>query len=592
MTEVPSVAPAAEAAGCCRDWGFRLAVAIGGAAVVARLAFGLHLPGPWYLTDEITYLEQARAVARHGDFFAQGLFGAGQPGWPTVLAPLFWALHGLPHAAYLAGIVLSTLLGALTSVPCYYVARRWLAPQESAAVAVLMIVLPGNCLYGWALLSEPLFTVLLMCTGAWFLRATETSRVTDWAGSAALAALTFWVRPMGVACIVALLAGAIVWGLMMRRRWAPIVACLSIAAVLGTGFAWKALSGQHPEGLTNYGHSTEFSVFHRTWGPLGSPAGWASLAWATGRDVAYLFVATLGVGLPLAVAGVVGETTRLRRLPPRELAALTAALVLVGATLAITGFARVGAAGLERMYGRYVEPVLPVVFLGGLMAWARLCGKPTARHAVLGVVFLLTVVLGVVLPPGETTFTNNPGFWYWHVLNQRLPVALALAVPLVLWVLFSGLHRARLAGLGLLVAVAVTASAAVGLHIDRYDVETGRARQMAARCAECIRMQVKAGANPRLWIDPRPCTKDNPLAPGMVQLVCWLRYELPDVEVTFAAGEQTVAVGDLVLTVGDVPNLLPLWREGVLRIGQVPSAIPANAPAEPQSGRLDVGRAP
>ena len=60
-----------------RPW---LALSIAVAAIVtAKLAFTLTLPGPWYLPDEVIYIDHARHIVSEGAVFYQGPITGVQP---------------------------------------------------------------------------------------------------------------------------------------------------------------------------------------------------------------------------------------------------------------------------------------------------------------------------------------------------------------------------------------------------------------------------------------------------------------------------------------------------------------------------------
>jgi hypothetical protein len=550
--------------------------------LAARLAFALALPGPWFLPDEVSYLEQALAIAQEGRCFARGLFGAGQPGWPLVLAPVAGLLQNHPDLLYAAGVALSSLIGALVFWPVLALARRDLARAEATALAALAAVLPGSCLYGWALLSEPLFALLGVVAAACFVRAVDSGRAASFCLGAAAAAGAYWVRPFGVTFVLACLVGSAVWGLARARWREPLLALASAAVVLAAGLACKALGGNEPVSLTNYGPAAEAGAVQQILTYLSEGRGWHSLALALARDAAYLTVATFGVFFPLAVVGAAAGLRRFRQGSVGERAVLAAGLVLVTGTIGMSALARlgtsiqVGPAETARLYGRYLEPLLPLVLVAGAAAWQRRRSSGRSDHAVLAVLLLFVVLLGLGLPQGTTSFTNNPGFWYWYLVFRAVPAYMALALPVALWLVFRFLdRRSALAGLGLLLAVGVASTAAVARHIHLFNTQTQPMRDEIVGARQAVRPALGAGAGRTLWIDPTLCAGGAPYAAEMVQVVCWLRAGLPDAAVRFAGQDQIVSVGDLLLTTAARPYWPVLWECRGLRICRVQRPPPS-----------------
>lgn len=555
-----------------------VALAIVAAAILAaRLAFAFTLPGPWYLPDEVTYLEQAHAAAE-GTVFSRGLFGAGQPGWPMLLAPVVGLLEGRPDQAYAAGVALASLLGTAVAIPLFLLVRRTLDSAEAVAAAALAVVLPGSCLLGWTVLSESLFTLLVVCAAAWFMRALRRERAADFAVAAGVAAFSYWVRPFGAACVLACLAGTLVWAVQKRRWRQPLAALAATAALAAIGPLVRTVNGYPTASFTNYGGETEQDVLQQILVYLSESRGWRSLGLAVARDLAYLFVATLGVFLPLALAAGGRGVAAFRGLDARGRASLVAGAVLFAAMVGITALARLGtdiqesSAGMGRMYGRYVEPLVPLVIAAGAVAWRRMATDRHVWRGLLALVLALVVVLGLAIPRGATSFTNSPGIWSWYLIYQHVPTAAALAVPAALAAVFWLLRGRRAAAILTVLGAGVVSTALVGAHIYHYNAKTQPWRELAAGAAQTVRNDTQSRAGAVLWIDPRLCGQPSPFAQEMMQIACWLRADLLAYDMRLAQAEQVVSVGDLLLTRAADPGLTTVWEYRGLRVIRIPQA--------------------
>jgi len=572
-------------AGCPGGRGSGLVLALVALVIfAARLAYALSLPGPWFLPDEVSYLQQARAVAVEGRVFSYGLYGGGQPGWPVVLAPVLWVLGDRPCMAYTAGVVLSSLIGSLIIFPVFALARRGLSMREAVAAAALAAVLPGSCLYGWALLSEPLYMLLVACSAALLARAFDAGRTGDFAGAGFLAGLSYWVRPFGIATLLACLAGVVVWGAATRRWRKPLASVLSAAAVLGVGLAWNAAGGS--VSMTNYGAAIEQNRFWQLLDFLSGWQGWVNLATVIGRDLAYLFVASFGVFFPLVLVGATLGILNFRRLVARERALLIAGLAFLVFTVGLTAVAREGPSipQVERMYGRYVEPLLPLVVVAGIVVWRRWLADRPAGRSVLIVVLFLALILGLTLPKGATSFANSPGFWYWYLIYQHTPALVALAVPVAAWLAFSLLSRSRPAAMALLLTAGVVSTALVAYHVNRYNSQTQPLRDAVGEAVVAVRQEARPPTHTVLWIDPTLGTASLPVAAQVVQVTCWLSLGLPEVDMRFARQEQVVSVGDLLLTVAGRAEWPRLWEYrglGIFRVERPGSWAPSGGALPP-----------
>lgn len=561
--------------------------------LAAKVAVTLTLPGPWYLPDEVIYLVHARQLAAGGEVFYQGPVTGVQPLWPAILAPIMAVLDSGSLPAYHVAVILASVLGTLLVFPVFLLSRRWLPVGDSFTVALLSTLTPGICLYGWASLTEPLYTLVLVLGAACFVRALCTERLRGFVVCGVLAAATFWVRPYGLTCVLAAGGGAVAWGVAKRRWQQPLGLVLAAGAVLAAGVLWKAAANpQAGYTLTNY--TGEQSVVTQLFGSLGKSGAWRDMVLVVVLDVAYVFVATYAVFLPLALAALAKGCRGFTRMDPVGKGIFVAAGLLFAATYGLTGFSKIGTPELTRMYGRYVEPLLPLVIVIGAVAWRRMAPDRTSRYTVTVIVLLLTVLLGAVVPRGETSFTNNAGLWYWYLIYAHATPLAALAALAALWFGFAWLWRRPTVAGALVVAAAVASTGLVTVHLWRYNAQTRPARGIAAQACAAVKEEIGPAPQVNLWVDPTLASRSRRAASNVHPFVCWLRYGLPGVNVDWARQNQIANVGDLLLTWAAASHVPPVWRHGPLciqRIAQRRAVWPVSPDTSPD-GAAGVAPAP
>lgn len=138
--------------------------------LVERVAFPSGSLDPSELAEELTargLFSDAFFYHRSAEMLAAGEGLASDPGVPTAQwPPVFPALLSLVYRAVgtepLAGELLNAFVGALTVVVLYALVRRVFDRPEATVAAFTMAIFPGQILWTDVLLSETLYTFLLV----------------------------------------------------------------------------------------------------------------------------------------------------------------------------------------------------------------------------------------------------------------------------------------------------------------------------------------------------------------------------------------------------------------------------------------------
>ena len=546
---------------------FLLLAAAGLLAV--RIGFCLSLPGPWYLPDEVKYLKHTRMIVSSGEVFYQPAEGGGQPGWPVLLSPFVALMGGEPYPSYLAGIILSSVLATALVFPVYGLARHWLPRTQSAVIALLVGVMPGGCLYGWTLLTEPLYTLLVACCAACFVRAALAGRGRDFAAAGLLAALAYWVRPFGAGCVLACVAGAATWGVIQKRWREPLYALLAAGLVLAGGFAWKAVLQSGQATFTNYPHESDSLA---GWAAiLLTPAKWGGLALAFIRLLDYLLVASFGIFIPLSLIGAALAIRHFRALSARTKPLVVGVLVLFACTFAVNALAEMSKTELERMYGRYAEPLLPLILVIGAVTWHHVGNRQQTRRNTLILAMGLVVALALTLPQGLISFSNNPGFFYWNLICRHAGILAGLAILPAIGALLIILKPERWwLGAMMLFVLACASTVLVAIHLTDYNYHTTSVRDLAHHAAEAVRsVKQTSSPHPVLWVDPHLLVGQPEVSAQRHHFAWLIQFDLPAVDVRWAREDEVAAEGDFVLTGACAPDMPCLWREHKLSIYRI-----------------------
>lgn len=356
--------------------------------VAVRLFFVAHRTAPVLIPDETGYLLAARLIAggAAGDLSGWPLY---QAGYPLLIAPAFW-LSGDPATVYRLVVAVNALVGASLLVLAHVALRRFDLPRPQAyLLATVTALLPSVLYYGQFAMSDAILPVVvlgwLLLVHSWIARGRPRYGV----AASAVAAYCYCVHSRG-SIIVVVHAGLLAMALW--RRWARRRDTAVMGGVLaaGSAAAW-ALNAWvrariYPGGVKSLGDLLAQRLSHL------DGLGW-TLGLATGK-IWFLIVSTLGVaGAGLAVVGLLA-VRRGTPIATRATACVTLA-TLTGIALASSAAVPDEGAVANFVYGRYLAPLTPVLFMAGAALAARGTRTAVAR-AVLGVAGLATATAGIV----------------------------------------------------------------------------------------------------------------------------------------------------------------------------------------------------
>ena len=370
--------------------------------------------------------------------------------YPALIAPAYWLFDGLEDA-YAAAKATNAIVMSLAAIPAWLLARRVVGRWLALLAAALAVALPSMA-YSATLVTETLFYPLALLFAWALVRVLERP---TWGRIAVLGVTlgaAFATRSQALGFVGAIVLAPLVLALLRRdaraiRPFLPLfggtvgLGLLVIGVQVARGRAISDLLGAYSivgEGGYDIDQALRFWLWHV-------------------EELA------LYVGIVPVVALVV-LLARAGKLPARldEHLAATIALV-VTSTLVVATFASRFAP--DRIQDRYLFFLTPLLVVA-LLAWVEL-GAPRSRLA-LGVGALVAIGLVVAFPYvrfiGEPAKSDTLGLLPLWSVNEHLlgdsyrltvlvaaallvglmvlvPARLAVAVPVLLLVLFVALSR-------------------------------------------------------------------------------------------------------------------------------------------------------
>ncbi|MCU1487679.1 MAG: hypothetical protein JWN67_4425 [Actinomycetia bacterium] len=436
-----------------------------GIAALAVGAFGWGLaadtPKPALLWDGTANLALSRWVAgEHTPFL--GYLGQYHLGYPLLLAPVAWLTSGLPAmvdgarvvnaiALVVATVALASLARVLQGGP------RTLLAIGAGAAAALYGGLALQVSFAW---SESVFAALVLVTAAlvpWAAAAPSTRR---WCAVGAASVAAYGVHPRGSVLVAA--TALTMLAIDRRRALVPGVALVVGGLAVYLVNAWAFHHLWHAGAPSQSGDVVE-ALLH--------PTLWSSVVSRVIGEVWYASAASLGLA-PVGAFALVRWTRQ--RDPDRRWLALW--VLWSGAGLLVLTAAKFAHGGRvdQLAYGRYLDPVVPLLALAGLVLLGT-AARSTAAAAAVGSAattamcgWLLELTSGAVLT-GTVMPLNVLGVFALDPDDHHLDVVpISLLAVAALGVLVLASWRSAGAAIAVLAAVLLLGDLSAQAGIDRY----------------------------------------------------------------------------------------------------------------------------
>ncbi len=422
-----------------------------GLSWLLRLWLVRDMAAPFIFVDEAIYTELARSLADTGSFAVREAAVSGYSIlYPALLAPAYGLFDSLVDA-YAAGKATNAVVMSLAAVPAYLLGRRVAGERLALLGAAIAVVVPSMA-YTGTMTTESLFYPVALGFAFVLVRYLERP---GWPWLAALAValvVAFATRSQSLAFVPAIASAPLLLALLRGRRAAlrPFAPMYVLGAAAAVGLV--LLQAARGRSLTDL--LGAYSIV----GEGGYDAGQVLRFWLWHVEELDLYVGIVPFAA-LLLALLVG-----RGLPERlqEHVAATAVLVF-WSTLAVGAFAsRFASDRVQDRYLFFLAPLLVVVVL----AWVEL-GAPRPRVPALAasaIALALVLVFPYVRFIGEPAKSDTLGLVPLWTINEHLiagrywttvavagaallalyllvPARWAVAVPLVLLVLFAVLSR-------------------------------------------------------------------------------------------------------------------------------------------------------
>ncbi len=433
--------------------------------VICALKIILSLPfsSPYIMMDEVYYDSVARNVL-YGKLYAQEFISQGlsttPPGY-SVFISVAYLFSQDKSIVYHVMLAINAILTTAVIFPAYFTLRRYCSEAASLLGALVVATLPVFNLFPFLLMSENLFFPLFVFS-IWFLIEAYDDRGWFWEFLASLSIVYIYMtRSPGIAMLVGFVITFICYVFVNRKQ--GILTVVGKKKVLIISFfvlllLWLAYTSFcMPSGSYSIGspYRAESAYTSRLVSAATNLDVFISYVKTFVSHMDYLFLSTYFV--LLFVIFYYSRSLYLRSLDIPLLMAFVYFLVSSIGMLAIsmTSMYYVYMRPLEsyatdqyKIYGRYVEGVVPVTFVFGIIGMYRLLRESkhisSLRKWVLPFLSLLAVLLFILatIPLKNYNIVNTLSLYYLYVIYYKpfiyaLLVVFSLSIFLVFYLSFT-----------------------------------------------------------------------------------------------------------------------------------------------------------
>ena len=446
--------------------------------VLAKALLSINFQSPWIMPDEVSYAKMA------GDIFGS-VHSDLSRGYPLLLS-IAYLSSGDMNVVYHSMLLINCFLSSLILFPSYFILNKYCPKDFSFLGAMAVATLPSLTLYTFLIMTENLFIPIFIFS-IWFLLEAYEKEKPIWIFLAILSVtLLFFTRHTGIFMVISMAFSLIHYLLFgVRQKYLKQLVSGSSALTIFTAFTalFLAISGlvlsiSHGHSYLKWMYdrtSSDSQIFLTLFTDFRHLKTYLALLQ---NEMGYMIVVTyfifsvlslmffLNVFLPLGRRCIspsfLNWYKSLRIEKKHSLKSTSIYFLLTSVVLILTTTMYVYRLNWE-IIGRYIDPIIPGLFLFGLIALYQIDENFNKRNFGLIVISAIIFSAAFFLNFPASLLPDQIAVFYINFLTSRAPdwmifPALAAGFFLLLYIYFN-FKKNRLILFTALMIVSVCASA-------------------------------------------------------------------------------------------------------------------------------------
>lgn len=413
-----------------------------------KSVLGFSSKTPYVFADEFYYSGIAQNIFQ-GTFFSDlNYWKAFPPGYSFVLSPAY-LFSGNKTLMYHIMLIINSILSASILFPSYFILKKYISHQQALLGSVLISVIPALTLFTFLLLSENLFIPLTMFS-IWFLHEAFENNTLRWDLLAALSVFyLYFTRETGLVFVIALCI-ALAFFIVSTEKGARLSVIKNkvvlICALILPFILW-ILYKMSISRISYYGTELYIQILVHSFSDIIFFEKFSILLL---HEIEYLVVSayvTIFIISIIFIAGclfklnIFGLNDYLQQFRKEKILVLRSVILYClsfSAGLLVITVTHMQRSEITSLFGRYIDPIVPVIFLFGILGIGSLFKKYPDLRWMPEIVICLGIpilfLLGDTLPDTFYLFPNTLGVFYFDFLRDRLSYPFFMAFLIVVFI--------------------------------------------------------------------------------------------------------------------------------------------------------------
>jgi hypothetical protein len=425
------------------------------AIVLVKVVLSLPFPSPGVMMDEVDYANVAQNIL-HGKLYTTYLsqIGVTTPPGYSIFLSVAYLFSNKMATVYHIMLAVNAIITASIIFPSYFILNKYCSRTIAILGSLAVSTLPIINLFPYILLSENLF-IPLFAFSAWFLvESYEENSNKIWEFLASLSVvLLYMTRSTGIS----MLAGfclAFAYYSFVNRKEKKLLEIIREKKVLLISFIvllslWLAYSTfLIPSGSYSMGnpYNLETSYTARAASAITNTSVLIPYLVSFVREMDYLIIATYFFLLFVVYYYIKAYIDKRDLKSPIMVAFFYFAISSLGLiTISTTYLSYYYNQILYEIYGRYIEPIIPLLFIFGILGLTNVYSntksitkKDYKKWALLFSIYtLITVLVIYTIPLKNYNIVNTLSIYYLYVIyNNIINYVLIFALSILIFLLF------------------------------------------------------------------------------------------------------------------------------------------------------------